>query len=209
MANKKGRQSIDDSIRYQIVALSATGLSNRAVGDQLNVSEKCVRTTLSNNKTYGAPLPLKSPGRPRKLGYRDENWIYRKVRMEPSISNQEIAHQFNKNHQEQSVSRDTIRRALKRRGISTYVATRKPRLKPSDRIKRRAWCKAKLHWTVEDWAKVIFSDESNFEVLNRKSRILIKRLSWEKYEERFVQPMTQGGGGIIILMYNHYYIYAD
>jgi hypothetical protein len=52
-----------------------------------------------------------------------------------------------------------------------------------------------LHWTVEVLANVIFSDESNLEVINRKSRIFVKRLRSEKYEPRFCTPCVQGGGG--------------
>ena len=64
-----------------------------------------------------------------------------------------------------------------------------------DRLKRRKWFKERLHWQVEDWAKVIFSDESNFEVINRKSQVIVKRLSTEKYLAKFCLPRVQGGGG--------------
>ena len=66
-----------------------------------------------------------------------------------------------------------------------------------DRIKRRKWCKERLNWSIEDWSKVIFSDESNFEVINRKSRIIVKRKANEKYNKRYVVPRVQGGGGSV------------
>ena len=57
--------------------------------------------------------------------------------------------------------------------LKSYYATRKPLLKPTDRIKRRKWAKERLSWTDQDWAKVIFLDESNFEVFNRKVFVLL------------------------------------
>ena len=54
-----------------------------------------------------------------------------------------------------------------------------------------------MHWQVEDWARVIFSDEANFEVFNRSSKIYVKRLRSEKFESRFVQPRIQGGQGSV------------
>ncbi|RNA16644.1 transposable element Tcb1 transposase [Brachionus plicatilis] len=40
---------------------------------------------------------------------------------------------------------------------------KKPLLTVLDRSKRLKWCKERQRWTVNDWSKVVFSDESNFE----------------------------------------------
>ena len=96
-----------------------------------------------------------------------------------------------------SVSYSTVRRRLNKKGIDCYVTARKPLLRVTDRIKRYKWCKEKLHWSVEDWSKVIFIDESNFEVVNHKSRFIFKRLASEKCKERFCVPRVQGSGGSI------------
>ena len=85
-----------------------------------------------------------------------------------------------------AMSRQTISRILIKNELFSYTSLRKPLLRPLDRIKRKRWCKARLHWTDRDWAKVIFSDESNFEVFNRKSRVLVRRKTNEKYESRMV-----------------------
>ncbi|RNA06125.1 transposable element Tcb1 transposase [Brachionus plicatilis] len=45
--------------------------------------------------------------------------------------------------------------------------------------------------------KVIFSDEFNFEVFNRKSRVFIKRFANEKYHSKFCLPKLQNGGGSV------------
>ena len=66
-----------------------------------------------------------------------------------------------------------------------------------DRLKRLKWCKERKGWTVKDWSKVIFSDESNFEVLNRKSRVFVKRFANEKYHPKFCLPKLQNGGGSV------------
>jgi len=55
-----------------------------------------------------------------------------------------------------------------------------------DRLKRLKWARQRRYWEVEDWANVIFSDESNFEVFNRKGRVFVKRLRAKKYSPRLV-----------------------
>ena len=75
------------------------------------------------------------------------------------------------------------------------MAPRKPLLTIKHKLKRIRWCKERLHWGIEEWSRVIFSDESNFEVINRKNRIRVKRFQNEKFNENFIQPRVQGGGG--------------
>ena len=77
----------------------------------------------------------------------------------------------------------------------SYVAPRKPLLSIKNKLNRRRWCKERLHWGVEEQSRVIFLDESNFEVINRKTKLKVKRFQNEKFHEKFVQPRVQGGGG--------------
>ncbi len=55
----------------------------------------------------------------------------------------------------------------------------KPLLKPKHRQKRLTWAKEKKNWTVAQWSKVLFSDESKFSILfgNQGPRV------WRKGEE--------------------------
>ncbi len=51
--------------------------------------------------------------------------------------------------------------------------------------------------TDDQLSKLICSDESNFEVVNRKSKVLVRRLHTEKFDQRFVTPRLQRGGGSV------------
>ena len=52
-----------------------------------------------------------------------------------------------------------------------------------------------MHWTPEDWRKVIFSDESTFYVLKRKNQCKIWRLEKEKLLPECIQQTNTGDGG--------------
>ena len=43
----------------------------------------------------------------------------------------------------------------------------------------------------------IFSDESNFTVINRKNKVIIRRHYNEMFHSRFIVPRLQGGGGSV------------
>lgn len=71
------------------------------------------------------------------------------------------------------VSRMTISRRLKERNICFVKPTSKPHLTPAMRKKRLAWANKYAHWTVEDWSKVCFSDESSFECHDANKRLVL------------------------------------
>ena len=143
--------------------------TEREIAELVGVSQKCVNTTKRNFQATSRVHNFGNCGRPPKLSDRDVSYIFRLVRKNPTTSYRQIAADFNSKFEEHKISRETVRRVLAKKGIKSYSAVKEPLLTISDRIKRNKWCKEKRNWTDKDWAKVIFSDESNFEVLIRKS----------------------------------------
>ncbi|MDQ5930221.1 MAG: hypothetical protein QG594_2008 [Bacteroidota bacterium] len=193
-----GRKAVDIEVRHQIIGLLKDKNKSQAeIARLVGVSRKCVQTTQKNFEVENVVGELPKSGRPPKLSCKDESWLFRRVRVEPTISCGKLASEFSSREDNQGVSKETVRRSLQRRGIGTYTAKRKPLLTKKHMIKRFNWCRDRLHWDVEQWSKVIFSDESNYELVNRKSKIRVKRLRNEAYNPRFCQPRLQGGGGSV------------
>ena len=72
----------------------------------------------------------------------------------------------------------------------------KPRKKPFlmelQRKKHLAWAKIHQQWTVEQWSKVIFSDESNFfTTYNRCGRIQVRRRIGQGYKPECILPTVK------------------
>ncbi len=59
-------------------------------------------------------------------------------------------------------SRATTHRRVKECGYSCRIPLVKPLLKHRQRQRRLTWAKEKKNWTVAQWSKVLFSDESKF-----------------------------------------------
>ena len=38
--------------------------------------------------------------------------------------------------------------------------------------KQKKWCKERLNYSMEQWKMIIFSDESNFKIINRQTKDL-------------------------------------
>jgi hypothetical protein len=75
------------------------------------------------------------------------------------------------------------------------VKVKKQWLGATHRQKRVAWCTQHMNWTHDDSKKVIFSDESTFYVLKRKTQCKIWRMEKEKLLPECLQQMNTGDGG--------------
>lgn len=60
------------------------------------------------------------------------------------------------------VSTKTIRRALHKENVYSCTSRKKPFISAINKAKRFAWAMERRHWTVNDWKKVVWTDESTF-----------------------------------------------
>ena len=60
------------------------------------------------------------------------------------------------------VSKATVHRRVREMGYNSRIPMVKPLLNSRQRKKRLTWAMEKKHWTVAEWSKVLFSDESKF-----------------------------------------------
>ena len=58
------------------------------------------------------------------------------------------------------MSANTVRCALCRHGLSTQMKEKKPQLSRKNIKDRLEFSMAHQHWTIDDWSRVIFSNES-------------------------------------------------
>jgi len=79
------------------------------------------------------------------------------------------------------------------------VARRKPYLKPDHTNLRLQFAKAHINEPMEYWRKVVWSDESSFELFRSDGRALVYRQSHEEYRLDCVQPTVKHGGGSVMV----------
>ena len=94
-----------------------------------------------------------------------------------------------------TITRQTVSRIFRDFDMVSYIASRKTRITPAQRCTRVAWCYEHLSWSVNDWSNVVFTDESNYEILNRKNRTYIRRFRHDPTRfERSQQRVHRGEG---------------
>ena len=92
-----------------------------------------------------------------------------------------------------NISRQTVSRVLKKYGITKKVPRRKPGLKKSYKIARLQFAKAHQSWTIAEWNKVLFSDESNFNTRKQSARLQVSRRIGEAYTPQSIAYTFSSG----------------
>ena len=91
-----------------------------------------------------------------------------------------------------------LRRAFEDEGYHRRVARKKPFLNEISKQQRLEWCLAHRQWTVENWMRVIWTDEASFAVGGVRGRIWVTRSPEEEYNEDCLVPKFKKLSGLMI-----------
>ena len=189
---------LTDFERGFIIGASSFGVTEDEIGEKLGRSRNTVHTVIAKYKENRATTVAKRSGRPCILTERDERQLKRIVK---SDCKQPLS-VIRENLAESSgtvVSKSTIRRKLCDMGYNSRIAVHKPLLSNKNIKDRLAWAKKKGDWSLEDWKKVVWSDESRFTLFQNDGRIRVWRLPNERYKVDCVVPTVKhGGGGVMV-----------
>ena len=96
-------------------------------------------------------------------------------------------------------STSTVKRRLITAGLNGRIARRKPLLLPRHKITRLEWAKARAQWTDDMWKRVVWSDESKFNIFKSDGRTYIRRRKSEEFNEDCVIGTLKHGGGSVMV----------
>lgn len=187
--------AISNRQRKLVKKLLLAGHSTREIEEETGVSKSSVgRIRLEMKK-----LPkFKQSGRPPALSQRDRRKIVRMVNKK-NLENAEKINRELKLTTHIDVHTDTIRRALRSEGYSSYTKKKKPLLTTAHRKARVNFAKTYTSWTVEDWKRVIFSDETKINMYGSDGNKYCWKKSDSELTDNHVIPTVKFGGGSIMI----------
>ncbi len=113
---------------------------SKHVNRKLSGRKKCGRKRCTTNRENRSLMRIVKQNRFKNLGELHKEWTEAGVK----------------------ASRATIHIRVKEFGYSCRIPLVKPLLNHRQRQRRLTWAKEKKNWTVAQWSKVLFSDESKF-----------------------------------------------
>ena len=186
---------LSSELRGKIQLLDEEGYSQRKISARLGVCKSTVQKTLARIKKTGTHSPPKHRGVARKTSGRIDRMIRRQAVMNPRITSQAIVSSL---PIDSRVSARTVRRRLSDQyGLRFHRAAKKPKLSKKNIIDRLRFCRDHQHWTVADWRKVLFSDETLIRQFNPATQG-VRRPKNERYNPRFVVPTVKNSPSIMV-----------
>ena len=175
------------------------------ISHQLNISCKCIRQTIYKFDKFHTVATKPDADRTPKVTERQKRLINLQQVRDNTLSLTNLVRSA-RTDLNLTITRQTVSRILRNFDMVSYIALRKPRITPAQRRTRVVWCYEHLSWSVNDWSNVVFTDESNYEILNQKNRIYIRRFRY--YPTRFErsQQHVHRGGGIINVSHKLIYL---
>jgi len=184
--------------RERIFSLVQEGIPSHSIGSREDVSHTSVNRIRRKKEETGSFDTIPKPGRPRILTERHDRNIARLIKsgecsnaiqvQKSLISNENIF-----------VSASTIRRSLKRQGLVARVKKKKPLLLKRHRIARKAFAKKYRNWTIEDWRRVVWSDESKFLIFGSDGREWCWKDPNLPLLPQYIKPTVKFGRGSVMV----------
>ena len=93
----------------------------------------------------------------------------------------------------------TLRRALKEAGMRAMAKKKKPRLLPRHIHQCLDFALRHQHWTLEDWKRVVWSDETKINCLGSDGRKWVWKKPGDQLRAQHVQGTVKFGGGSLMI----------
>ena len=155
--------------RSSVLSLLEQGYPHRQIHNKTGVG---MGTISRIGREVDANKENNSGGRPAKLSAHDKQSILRQI-TSGKLDNAVQATNFINSTISQPVHPQTVRNALKEAGL--YSATKKkvPILKQTHRQRQLKFARYHENWTVEDWKRVLWSDETKINRIGSDGKVYV------------------------------------
>ncbi|GFW63673.1 transposable element Tcb2 transposase [Trichonephila clavipes] len=180
------RHHIDDFMRGRIIGKIEEGRKITDVAREFDIAHSVVSRLWKSFKTTGMCSRRHGGGRVRSTTPAEDRYIVLSAKRKTRTTAQQVANQFLAASGKQ-ISRKTVARRLRGGGLYARRPVVCVPLTRQHRTARLQWCREHHNWTEQDWACVLFSDESRFSLSSDCRRQLIWRESDTAYRSENIQ----------------------
>jgi transposase len=195
----KGVKHLTTEDKASILAYRDAGWSSMAIASRLGRDKATINRILAAAKAspdLGVPSRKKGSGRPRQVTEDVLKALKRQITKYPGMT----AGQLRETVPELSTLSDrTVQHALQKYlRMPSRVAALKPLLTEKMKRKRLAFCHTYKNWSADDWAKVMYSDESMFRCI-RATRSRVRRpIGSNRYDSKFTTKTVKHPESVMV-----------
>ena len=175
---------LDQGVSSNRKTASITGLHHSTVGRVR--SQHC------------SSLPKSIGGRPAKLSAAAKCYAIYLIGSGEADTAVEV-HRTLQSTLEEPVSTQTVCQGLKESGLMAATKKKAPLLSPHHKKAQMDFAIAHQDWTVDDWSRVVWSDETKINRLGSDGRKWVWKKKGERLSDRLVQGTQKFGGGSVMV----------
>lgn len=193
---KTARRELSSEIVGGIIALQEGGQSYSEIAHQMKLARSTVTTIIHRvGRQRNASSPSKKrTGRPPKLNDREKRAFVRHIDRNPHDNLAALATPSKSGHQ---LSRNTVRKYMRTAGFLRFKARRKTYLTVVHKAVRLVWVRKHRHWTLKDWAGVVWTDEATYETGLDTRSCYVSRRKGTAMEARYLKLTFKSGRSTI------------
>ena len=184
--------------KEKIVEARQKGIPVKNLTQIFGCSERTVCGILAKKKTTGNVHRVAKSGRRLSTTLREDRKLVLEYKKNPNLTSTdgvEIINQLSN----KDISRWTVNRRLTRAKLFARRPALKPLMVARHRQQRLDFARKHSSWTADDWANVIFTDETKINLFHADGNHMIRRPSGKRYDIKYLRPTVKFGGGSIML----------
>ncbi|GFW42697.1 transposable element Tcb2 transposase [Trichonephila clavipes] len=192
------RRRLPNSLRWRAVGWMEMGLSQADAARRLNVSRSVVQRVWNQYQSEDSVSRRPVPGQPRATTPAEDRFLALSARRRRTTTvPQLVADHFQASGRR--ISATTVRNRLHNAGLYARRPVVCVPLNGWQRRNRLCWAREHVSWTQQQWASVLFTDESRFTMESDSGRLLIWREQRTRYHQsNTVERHSYRGGGTLV-----------
>ncbi|KAL7828173.1 hypothetical protein AOLI_G00313250 [Acnodon oligacanthus] len=189
---------LTDLDRAQAIGQLQAGVPQNQVAASFGVSPSTISKLKAKVHITGDVRDRPRSGRPKKTTPQEDRFLTLSVLRYRRLSSTDLQSRFAGRYGRR-LSAQTIRNRLHAANLRSHQAARRPAMTALHRQARLRWCRQHMHWNLNMWRKVLFSDESRFCLRKLDRRVKVWRRRGDRYADCCTDRVTSFGGGSVMV----------
>jgi len=181
--------------RERAIGMLMANISQVAVARTLGCRRATINDLWQRYQQTGSTGDRQRPGHPRVTTAAED----RHIRLMHLRNRQQTATSTSRTYLGGRVSAQTVRNRLRAANIRARRPYVGPILTARHRALRLLWCRNHLPWNQIRWNRIVFSDESRFNLSHADGRVRVWRRQGERFADCCVVERDRFGGGSLMV----------
>lgn len=174
--------------KLRAVGMAEAGTSCRAIARYFARAPKTIRELLAKWRQAGTVAHGNCGRIRRQTSARADRRLLRLVRGNRTLPATLLRLLWDtRGHNGQLLTSQTVRRRILETGLRSRRMRKRLRLSPAHVVARERWAMQRVHWRLQQWRRVVFSDESRFNLFRSDGRVRVWRQPGQEFHPECLQ----------------------